>query len=39
MLPEECTALFILLFTLFMMWQAMNLPDDAEFEQGAKIEL
>jgi hypothetical protein len=39
MVLDECTAIFILFFTLYIMWQALNLPDDSSFEQGAKIEL
>lgn len=39
MVPEVCPAILILFFTLYILWQALHLPDDSVFEQGSKIEL
>lgn len=39
MIPDTCGVLLLFVGSLYILWNALNLPDDASFEVGSKIEL
>lgn len=39
MLSDVCGAIILFVLTTYILMKALNLPDDASFEPGAKLEL
>ena len=39
MTSEMCTATLFFVVALYILMRALNLPDDASFEVGSKVEL
>jgi hypothetical protein len=39
MFPDTCGVVIIFAGMLYILWHALNLPDDASFELGSKLEL